>query len=75
MPRGAGGGPPPGGPAPPPPAFPTRAQRRPPSTRTARAGVAWTFGIPETAYHPQRETRPVRRPAPGARRRPAGCAC
>ncbi|WP_234322640.1 DUF6745 domain-containing protein [Streptomyces sp. NRRL S-350] len=30
--------------------------RVPPSTRTARAGVAWTFGIPETAYHPQRET-------------------
>ncbi|MEV7597164.1 DUF6745 domain-containing protein [Kitasatospora sp. NPDC089797] len=30
--------------------------RVPPSTRTARAGVAWTFGIPETGYHPQRET-------------------
>lgn len=30
--------------------------RVPPSTRTARAGVAWTFGIPESAYHPQRET-------------------
>ncbi|MFD5462026.1 DUF6745 domain-containing protein [Kitasatospora sp. NPDC127059] len=30
--------------------------RVPPGTRTARAGVAWTFGIPETAYHPQRET-------------------
>ncbi|MEV7353836.1 DUF6745 domain-containing protein [Kitasatospora sp. NPDC091276] len=30
--------------------------RVPPSTRTARAGVAWTFGIPESEYHPQRET-------------------
>ncbi|MEV0534906.1 DUF6745 domain-containing protein [Kitasatospora sp. NPDC050463] len=30
--------------------------RVPPSTRTARAGVAWTFGIPEAEYHPQRET-------------------
>ncbi|MGA5820197.1 DUF6745 domain-containing protein [Kitasatospora sp. NPDC094028] len=30
--------------------------RVPPSTRTARAGVAWTFGIPEADYHPQRET-------------------
>ncbi|MFE6051290.1 DUF6745 domain-containing protein [Kitasatospora sp. NPDC056446] len=30
--------------------------RVPPSTRTARAGVAWTFGIPESAYRPQRET-------------------
>ncbi|MEU3573249.1 DUF6745 domain-containing protein [Kitasatospora sp. NPDC036755] len=30
--------------------------RVPPSTRTARAGVAWTFGIPESAYHPRRET-------------------
>ncbi|MFI8082231.1 DUF6745 domain-containing protein [Kitasatospora sp. NPDC086009] len=30
--------------------------RVPPSTRTARAGVAWTFGIPEAEYHPRRET-------------------
>ncbi|MEU6238901.1 DUF6745 domain-containing protein, partial [Kitasatospora sp. NPDC047058] len=30
--------------------------RVPPSTFTARAGVAWTFGIPESEYHPQRET-------------------
>ncbi|MFJ9952398.1 DUF6745 domain-containing protein [Kitasatospora sp. NPDC091207] len=30
--------------------------RVPPSIRTARAGVAWTFGIPEAEYHPQRET-------------------
>ncbi|MER7755393.1 DUF6745 domain-containing protein [Kitasatospora sp. NPDC097643] len=30
--------------------------RVPPGTRTARAGVAWTFGIPESEYHPQRET-------------------
>lgn len=30
--------------------------RVPPSIRTARAGVAWTFGIPEADYHPQRET-------------------
>ncbi|MFD5081338.1 DUF6745 domain-containing protein [Kitasatospora sp. NPDC058201] len=30
--------------------------RVPPGTRTARAGVAWTFGVPEEEYHPQRET-------------------
>jgi hypothetical protein len=30
--------------------------RVPPSTRTARAGVAWTFGVEEAAYRPQRET-------------------
>ncbi|MFB6892399.1 DUF6745 domain-containing protein [Kitasatospora sp. NPDC056327] len=30
--------------------------RVPPSTRTARAGVAWTFGTTEAEYHPQRET-------------------
>ncbi|MEU9127121.1 DUF6745 domain-containing protein [Kitasatospora sp. NPDC048540] len=30
--------------------------RVPPSTRTARAGVAWTFGVPEQEYRPQRET-------------------
>ncbi|MFF7457222.1 DUF6745 domain-containing protein [Kitasatospora sp. NPDC008115] len=30
--------------------------RVPPSTLTARAGVAWTFGITEAEYHPQRET-------------------
>ncbi|WTG93514.1 hypothetical protein OH807_04035 [Kitasatospora sp. NBC_01560] len=30
--------------------------RVPPSIRTARAGVAWTFGVPEAEYHPERET-------------------
>ncbi|MFE2108873.1 DUF6745 domain-containing protein, partial [Kitasatospora sp. NPDC059463] len=30
--------------------------RVPPTTMTARAGVAWTFGITEAEYHPQRET-------------------
>jgi hypothetical protein len=30
--------------------------RVPPSTRTAKAGVAWTFGIAEAAYAPERET-------------------
>ncbi|MEV6979069.1 DUF6745 domain-containing protein, partial [Kitasatospora sp. NPDC093806] len=30
--------------------------RVPPSTCTARAGVAWSFGIAEAEYHPQRET-------------------
>jgi hypothetical protein len=30
--------------------------RVPPTTRTARAGVAWTFGVPEEAYQPSRET-------------------
>lgn len=30
--------------------------RVPPDTRTARAGVAWTFGTTEAEYHPQRET-------------------
>ncbi|MFE7190535.1 DUF6745 domain-containing protein [Kitasatospora sp. NPDC057541] len=30
--------------------------RVPPSTLTARAGVAWTFGITEAEYHPQRQT-------------------
>ncbi|MFJ5122510.1 DUF6745 domain-containing protein [Kitasatospora sp. NPDC088548] len=30
--------------------------RVPPGTRTARAGVAWTFGLTEAEYHPQRET-------------------
>ncbi|WP_286158329.1 DUF6745 domain-containing protein [Streptomyces sp. CB03911] len=30
--------------------------RVPPATRTARAGVAWTFGVPEQDYHPERET-------------------
>ncbi|MER7708448.1 DUF6745 domain-containing protein [Kitasatospora sp. NPDC097605] len=30
--------------------------RVPPTTLTARAGVAWTFGITEAEYHPQRET-------------------
>jgi hypothetical protein len=30
--------------------------RVPPTTRTARAGVAWTFGLTEQEYHPARET-------------------
>ncbi|GLW57531.1 DUF6745 domain-containing protein [Kitasatospora phosalacinea] len=30
--------------------------RVPPGTRTARAGVAWTFGVEEADYRPQRET-------------------
>lgn len=30
--------------------------RVPPSTRTARAGVAWTFGLVEGAYAPERQT-------------------
>ncbi|GAB2702095.1 hypothetical protein GCM10010442_20290 [Kitasatospora kifunensis] len=30
--------------------------RVPPRTRTARAGVAWTFGVPEEEYQPLRET-------------------
>lgn len=30
--------------------------RVPPDTRTARAGVAWTFGLPESDYHPEKET-------------------
>ncbi|MEV8094141.1 DUF6745 domain-containing protein [Kitasatospora sp. NPDC085879] len=30
--------------------------RVPPSTRTARAGVAWTFGVAEEEYRPERET-------------------
>ncbi|MFJ4676107.1 MULTISPECIES: DUF6745 domain-containing protein [unclassified Kitasatospora] len=30
--------------------------RVPPATRTARAGVAWTFGVEEAEYRPQRET-------------------
>ena len=30
--------------------------RVPPSTRTARAGVAWTFGLDAEAYAPERET-------------------
>lgn len=30
--------------------------RVPPSTRTARQGVAWTFGLEETEYTPARET-------------------
>ncbi|GAA3426161.1 DUF6745 domain-containing protein [Streptosporangium sandarakinum] len=30
--------------------------RVPPSTRTAREGVAWTFGMTETDYRPVRET-------------------
>lgn len=30
--------------------------RVPPNTRTAREGVAWTFGLSESEYHPARET-------------------
>ena len=30
--------------------------RVPPSTRTAREGVAWTFGVAEEEYRPERET-------------------
>ncbi|GAA3069099.1 hypothetical protein GCM10017600_22190 [Streptosporangium carneum] len=30
--------------------------RVPPTTRTAREGVAWTFGVPEADYHPAKET-------------------
>ncbi|GAA2126212.1 DUF6745 domain-containing protein [Actinomadura napierensis] len=30
--------------------------RVPPSTRTARAGVAWTFGVDEVDYHPRKQT-------------------
>ncbi len=30
--------------------------RVPPDTRTARGGVAWTFGLTEEEYHPLRET-------------------
>jgi hypothetical protein len=30
--------------------------RVPPGTRTARAGVAWTFGVSEEEYRPERET-------------------
>ncbi|WP_131738980.1 DUF6745 domain-containing protein [Actinomadura roseirufa] len=30
--------------------------RVPPTTRTARAGVAWTFGVDEADYHPQKQT-------------------
>ncbi|MFI0407897.1 DUF6745 domain-containing protein [Actinomadura sp. 3N508] len=30
--------------------------RVPPSTRTARAGVAWTFGVDEADYHPEKQT-------------------
>lgn len=30
--------------------------RVPPQTRTARAAVAWTFGVPESDYLPSRET-------------------
>ncbi|MFI0448600.1 DUF6745 domain-containing protein [Actinomadura sp. 6N118] len=30
--------------------------RVPPATRTAREGVAWTFGVDEADYHPERET-------------------
>ncbi|GAA0586152.1 DUF6745 domain-containing protein [Actinomadura livida] len=30
--------------------------RVPPTTRTARAGVAWTFGMDEADYHPEKQT-------------------
>ncbi|MGP4023689.1 DUF6745 domain-containing protein [Actinomadura sp. 3N407] len=30
--------------------------RVPPNTRTARAGVAWTFGVDEADYHPEKQT-------------------
>ncbi|TDD75098.1 DUF6745 domain-containing protein [Actinomadura rubrisoli] len=30
--------------------------RVPPTTRTARAGVAWTFGVDEADYHPEKQT-------------------
>ncbi|MDL4775095.1 MULTISPECIES: DUF6745 domain-containing protein [Thermomonosporaceae] len=30
--------------------------RVPPDTRTARAGVAWTFGVPEADYQPEKQT-------------------
>ncbi|GAA3482541.1 hypothetical protein GCM10018966_070730 [Streptomyces yanii] len=30
--------------------------RVPPSTRTAKSGVAWTFGLDEDAYTPLRQT-------------------
>jgi hypothetical protein len=30
--------------------------RVPPDTRTARAGVAWTFGLSEEEYHPLQQT-------------------
>jgi hypothetical protein len=30
--------------------------RVPPGTRTARAGVAWTFGLTEDEYEPSEET-------------------
>ncbi|GGV06008.1 hypothetical protein GCM10010182_25560 [Actinomadura cremea] len=30
--------------------------RVPPSTRTAREGVAWTFGVDEADYHPEKQT-------------------
>ncbi|WP_141583213.1 DUF6745 domain-containing protein [Actinomadura sp. WMMA1423] len=30
--------------------------RVPPDTRTARAGVAWTFGVDEADYHPEKQT-------------------
>ncbi|MEV4556009.1 DUF6745 domain-containing protein [Kitasatospora sp. NPDC049285] len=36
--------------------FRTYYLRVPPGTRTARAGVAWTFGVSEDDYRPQRET-------------------
>ncbi|SNS63119.1 DUF6745 domain-containing protein [Actinomadura mexicana] len=30
--------------------------RVPPDTQTARAGVAWTFGVDEADYHPEKQT-------------------
>jgi hypothetical protein len=36
--------------------FRTYFLRVPPRTRTARAGVAWTFGLTEEEYRPQHQT-------------------
>ena len=30
--------------------------RVPPATRTAREGIAWTFGLTEAEYHPEKQT-------------------
>lgn len=30
--------------------------RVPPSIRIARPGVAWTFGVDEADYHPEKQT-------------------
>ncbi|GLZ14241.1 hypothetical protein Acsp04_44760 [Actinomadura sp. NBRC 104425] len=36
--------------------FPTCHLRVPPHVRAAREGVAWTFGLDEADYRPERET-------------------